>query len=159
MKNLILLFVVTIFTTNLYSQYYATVPNKKWVYDTITNDGYYLDYGYKRVLIDEDANTPGVELMLYTKHHNIGVTLSMGGVILSGVGGYMYSNSTYYTTNSIGMPLKMTHKPKYNTGVTGIIIGGTLSLIGFVYLIEAPVHIKRAAILLNENGVGVKIKL
>lgn len=143
MKNLILLFVITIFTTNLYSQYYATVPNKKWVYDTITNDGYYLDYGYKRVLIDSDINTPGAELMLYTKHHNIGVTLSMGGVILSGVGGYMYLNSTY-------------NKSKYNTG---IIIGGTLSLIGFVYLIEAPVHIKRAAILLNENGVGVKIKL
>ena len=41
----------------------------------------------------------------------------------------------------------------------GVVMGGLLSLTGVIYTLEAPVHIKRAAIILNATGVGIKYKL
>jgi len=38
-------------------------------------------------------------------------------------------------------------------------LGGIVSLIGMVYVLEAPIHIKRASFYLDGNGVGIKVKL
>jgi hypothetical protein len=44
---------------------------------------------------------------------------------------------------------------------SGVVIGagGILSLIGLIYTLEAPIHLKRAALIMDNNGVGVSIDL
>ena len=158
MKNLILLLSLFI-TTNLFGQYYATLPDKRLVYDTTLNQHYYRDYGYKKVLINEETITPGSEFNLFVKHHYRGITLSLLGGVTMGVGGYMYSNSYNYYVQQNGYIIKKTNSFMQNGGVVLITSGTILSIIGMVYILEAPIHIKRASILLNENGVGLKVKL
>jgi hypothetical protein len=91
--------------------------------------------------VDELTNTPGKELNLYVKHHNKGLILTLaGGLIMGGSAGLLSQSDS-------GLP------------TIGIVAGALLSLTGFVFTLEAPVHIKRAAIMLNATGVGIKFKL
>lgn len=140
MKNLMITLVMSLMTTVLFGQY-IEVPDKRLVYDSITEEHYYRDYGYKRIFVEEITNTPGSELNLYAKHHYTGVVLNLSGIVVAG-GGYLLYNEGYD-----------------NFGGLTIVAGGVMSLIGFIYTLEAPIHIKRASVLLNDNGVGIKVKL
>ena len=96
-------------------------------------------YSDKKMIKGEQV-TPGSELRLYTNHHYKGVVLSFIGIPVTGLGGYIL------TKGGDGGPFLIT-------------AGGVLSLIGLVYILEAPIHIKRASLLLDKYGIGVKIKL
>ena len=93
----------------------------------------------------------GSELRLYTNHHYFGMGLSVGGGAVVALGGYITSQNGNITNNI--------NKNNIDTGKALMGLGGIVSLIGMVYVIEAPIHIKRASIYLDGNGVGIKIKL
>jgi hypothetical protein len=158
MKNLIMTLIMSLMVISLFGQY-IEVPDKRLIYDSITQEHYYRDYGYKRIFVETQTNTPGSELNLYVKHHYKGITFSLLGGVTMGIGGYMYSNSQSYYTQQNGNVIKRTNSFMYNGGIVFITTGSILSIIGMVYILEAPIHIKRASILLNENGVGIKVKL
>jgi hypothetical protein len=84
-------------------------------------------------------NSPGNELRLYTKHLYIGTSLSL-------VGGTIGLISTRMQLNG------------YDAS-SGLVIGGIISLIGVGFIIEAPIHIRNAGIILNQNGVGLKVPI
>jgi hypothetical protein len=92
-------------------------------------------------LIDNyDNKKPGDELKLYTKHFYTGTALTLaGGAILS------ISSAVAITNGTDPTP--------------GLVIGSLISIVGAGFIIESPIHIKRAGIILNENGVGIKVKL
>lgn len=81
-------------------------------------------------------NSPGDELKKYSKHFYIGSSLTLVG------SGLIYL--------SLQDPADLS-----GLGYVGVIT----SLIGTVLVIESPIHLKRAGILLNNNGVGLQIKL
>ena len=92
----------------------------------------------------------GSELRLYTNHHYSGIKLFIGGGAIFAFGGFVYSNSVNYPS---------TQTYKQNAGSVLMVAGGIVSIIGMVYVLEAPIHIKRASVYLDGNGVGIKIKL
>lgn len=84
--------------------------------------------------------TPGNELHLFTRHTYIGYSLTM-------LGSVVIATSTYASVSTNKTP------------IGGYVAGGIIALTGSIFLLEAPIHIKKAGLLLNENGVGVKIKI
>jgi hypothetical protein len=123
---------------SLFSQY-SKVPDKGLMYDSLRNESYYRDYGYRDIYIGGMV-TPGTEFNKYVKHHYRGVILSTVGGVVTGIGSIMYVNGD-------------------DGSVFVISAGGILSLIGLIYSLEAPIHIKRASLLMDQNGVGISIKL
>ena len=120
--------------------FWSMIPSYKVKFDS-TNNEYYIDKYYQQKYVDELTNSPGKELNLYVKHHNKGVVLTLaGGAIMAGGAGLLSQSNSVL--------------PKI-----GMVVGGLLSLTGFVYILESPVHIKRAAIMLNATGVGIQFKL
>ena len=101
----------------------------------------------------------GSELRLYTNHHYFGMGLSVGGGAVVALGGYIYSNAVITITSQNGNITNNINKNNIDTGKALMGLGGIVSLIGMVYVIEAPIHIKRASVYLDGNGVGIKIKL
>ena len=97
---------------------------------------YYSD----KKIINSEQLTPGSELRRYVNHHYKGIVLSFIGIPVTGLGSYII------TKGEDGGPFLIT-------------AGSVLSLIGLVYILEAPIHIKRASLLLDKYGVGVKINL
>ena len=69
----------------------------------------------------------------------------------------MYHKGELLINKYVNYPSTQTYKQ--NAGSVLMAAGGIVSLIGMVYVIEAPIHIKRASIYLDGNGVGIKIKL
>jgi len=137
MKQLLILFMVFI-NLSVFSQY-AKVPDKGLVYDSLRNESYYLDYGYKNIYIGGMV-TPGTEINKYVKHHYTGIILSYGGVVITSIGSLSYMDGNEFSGVIIGA-------------------GGIISLIGLIYTLEAPIHLKRASLLMDQNGVGISIKL
>ena len=129
MKKLILLSLLFI-TTNLFSQ-----------------PSYSMSKEQNKHRVDPSA---GSELRLYVKHHYSGIKLFIGGGAIFAFGGFVYNNSVNYPS---------TQTYKQNAGSVLMAAGGIVSLIGMVYVLEAPIHIKRASVYLDGNGVGIKIKL
>lgn len=86
----------------------------------------------------EKEYSAGDELILYTRQMYLGYSLQM-------VGGSVVLISTLVA--------------KEKTPIAGILIGSAISTIGTIVVLTAPNHIKKAGLLLNENGVGVKVKL
>jgi hypothetical protein len=86
--------------------------------------------------------TPGDELQVYSIHHYNGVVATAIGAPIVGFGLYILKD-----------------KQREKEGIFGVMVGGIITAVGMYYLIEAPIHLKRAGILMNENGVGIKIKL
>ena len=84
-------------------------------------------------------NSSGNELRLYTKHFYIGTSLSLVGGTIGLISTRMISDG--YDASS------------------GLVIGGIISLIGVGFIIEAPIHIRNAGIILNQNGVGLKVPI
>lgn len=139
MKHLLILFSLLI-TTSIFSQY-SKVPDKGIMYDSLRNESYYRDYGYKN-MYTSDMVTPGKELNLYVKHHYKGAILSTIGGVVTGIGSIMYVQKEF---------------DGLEYAVIGV--GGIMSLVGLIYTLEAPIHIKRASLLMDQNGVGVIINL
>jgi hypothetical protein len=139
MKHLLILFSLLI-TTSIFSQY-SKVPDKGIMYDSLRNESYYRDYGYRNMDIS-GINTPGKEFNIYVKHHYRGVILSTIGGGALGVSSILYANGDH-------------------DGLGGYVLGAgcILSLIGGIYILEAPIHIKRASLLMDQNGVGIVINL
>jgi hypothetical protein len=113
-------------------------------------------------------NTPGYELNKFTNHHYMGLGATVGGGLLGFAGYYLYSNSTVIYQKIITDPdglwvdvqyTTKVNKPKQITGQIITIVGGIVSLAGIYFTLEAPIHAKRAALIMNQNGVGIKIKL
>ncbi len=139
MKHLLILFSLLI-TSSIFSQF-SKVPDKGVMYDSLRNESYYRDYGYRN-MYTADMVTPGKELNLYVKHHYKGVILSTIGGIVTGAGSIMYVDGSY---------------DGLEYAVIGV--GGIMSLVGLIYTLEAPIHIRRASILMDQNGVGIIINL
>ena len=98
-------------------------------------------------------HTPGQEMRAYAKSHYTGVSLGLAGGSLIALGTIV--NYEYRTNN-----------PNFGPGLFGIPGGYTMmgagiltTLIGTVFLIEAPIHLKRAGVIMDHRGVGVSIKL
>jgi hypothetical protein len=87
------------------------------------------------------TRTIGDELQIFTKHYYAGFGISIlgAGLIYAGV-----------DRNSVKDP---------NKGKPLMIAGGIVSGIGFLISLESNIHIGRAGILLNENGIGIKIPI
>lgn len=120
--------------------FWTMTPSYKIKFDSTINE-YYIDRDYQKIYVDELTKTPGRELTLYVKHHNKGLILTLAGGLIMGGGTRLLSESDSALPKIV------------------MVIGGLLSLTGFVFILEAPVHIKRAAIILNATGVGIKFKL
>lgn len=119
--------------------FWTLTPDDKIVFDS-TNNEYYIAKDYKQIFVDEFTNTPGKEFNLYVEHHTKGIVLTLTGGVIMGAASVFSQNNSSLTT-------------------LGVVMGGLLSLTGVIYTLEAPVHIKRAAIILNATGVGIKYKL
>lgn len=79
--------------------------------------------------------TPGNELIKFTNHYYVGSWLMIGGL---GVGLWNANNSNSKELNYMSLGI---------------------SAVGFILTIESYSHVKKAGIILNENGVGVKIPI
>jgi hypothetical protein len=124
-------------------KFYAEVPSYRIEIDSSSNE-YLINKQYRKIQVMENVKTPGTELGLYYKHHTKGlIMVCSGGLISAASFGIMNNNL----------------KSKNVLPKTGIVMGVALSLAGFGFMLEAPVHIKRASILLNANGVGIKYGL
>lgn len=77
-------------------------------------------------------NSPGDELQVFSKHYYTGIVFSLAGSAL------IISGSS-------------------NSSSEMIVAGGIVSGIGCIITIGSFSHIKKAGILLNENGIGLKI--
>jgi len=95
----------------------------------------------KSVLIKEKKwinNSAGLELQKYTKHHYTGMLTTLGGLAMLGSGGFLYLDG------GGNIFLVMTS------------VGAAAALFGTYLTLEAPIHIKRAGIIFNSNGIGLK---
>lgn len=120
-------------------------------------------------------NTPGYELNKFTNHYYMGLGTTVVGGGLTGLGIYLIGESKnivsqpYYNYTLInGEYVKqiagytnkqVIDKGKESLGAVCTILGGAISLAGIYFTLEAPIHAKRAALIMNQNGVGIKIKL
>ena len=92
--------------------------------------------------LNERERLAGLELKKFANHHYIGNALSFGGGVML-VAGYsmIRPGGSNFTGNYL------------------MACGQLLTLAGFIYKIEAPLHIKKAGIILSGNGVGINVKL
>ena len=81
MKKFLSIIMILIGINSFSQTMYAKVPDKEYVYDTINDDVYYIDRGYKKIFIG-DMTTAGSELNLFVKHHYRGMVLSLSGGLL-----------------------------------------------------------------------------
>lgn len=86
----------------------------------------------------EEYKSPGDELIKFKNHYYTGYGLMFGGFAVA-------STSLFISDN--------------DTKIAMTTIGGAISLIGFIVNLESISHVGKAGLLLNENGIGVKIKL
>jgi hypothetical protein len=100
-------------------------------------------------------NTAENEFVKFSNHSQLGSGLTIGGAFISIMGGTMYANriTTYANGNT------SINTSKETVGLALMVVGGIASLVGTYFIIEAPIHIKRAALIMNANGIGVKIKM
>lgn len=120
--------------------------------------------------LEDETYLAGYELGVYHKQQRIGKICTIAGSLttLIGVGligtaqgqpvyttyydmstGQQYSAISGYKTNTAQMA----------TGTLFSIIGGIGSLVGVCYLLEAPLHIEKASLILKGNGASLKIDL
>lgn len=135
MRKLFLLLITLFITTISFTQ-------EKWYVDTNWRNIYTRKMDVdtnRRNILDTNKkwynNSPGDELRKYSKHFYTGTAFILGG------SGLIYLGSRDSDLKPIS------------------VVGALISIVGTILVVEAPIHLKRAGILLNENGVGVKIKL
>lgn len=143
MKKTILTFAIALITSACYSQ-----EN--------------LDYTY-----NERSRLAGLELQAYTKNHYKGIGLVLGGSAIGMIGlnkinrgrvelAELQARLSYpYGAREQEQDANRKIENGKLLSVTGLLVG----LAGVCYTIEAPIHIKRAALLLSGKGVGVKVRI
>ena len=105
-----------------------------------------------------------LELKKFANHHYLGTALGVGGGVMF-VAGYsmmMRGESIYNNAYYNGQLSRSQMSDANNKIITGtyLMIGGQLlTLAGLVYKIEAPLHIKKAGLILSGNGVSINVKL
>jgi len=100
-------------------------------------------------------NTAQTELIKFSNHSQIGSGLTIGGAFMSILGSTMYaSRITTYANGATSI-----NTSKESGGMAMMVIGGLTSLVGTYFIIEAPTHVRRAALIMNANGIGVKLKM
>lgn len=110
--------------------------------DTIkTKEKLSVDFGFKNNETKKEwlNHTPSQELMLYSKHRYTGIILTSISPIFILVSNRV--NGGFY----INEPLTF----------LGFLVGA----VGLGFNLYAPIHIKRAGILMNQNGIGIKVDL
>ena len=122
---------------------------------------------------EERSKYSGMELQLYTKQFNSGVKMIGVGQALVWSGVYVMMNSSVKTpipsppnpegcVNCVQEPTQYVTEINYGKKTLGGImtaVGGILSVMGTVHIIDAPKHIKNAGLILSGNGVGIVIKM
>ena len=94
-------------------------------------------------LSESDLKTPelrmyysGLEMKTFSRHHYRGMGLMLGGTALS-----------LATVIVLDNPDNVAW------------VGGVVSIIGAVLVLEAPTHIRDAGLILSGNGVGITVKI
>ena len=113
-------------------------------------DPYYKKQNYTvspNLTNEEKMKLAGMEMQKYYKNHNTGMILSLLG-----------SGSSILGMNLIAKSSK--ESPYYRgQGIMFTVVGGISALAGTIMLIEAPLHIKNAGLILSGGGVGLTIKI
>ena len=83
-------------------------------------------------------HTPGYELQLYSRNYYTGLVISTIGslILINGIKTADVSNKSLITN-------------------TGIVFG----LVGTFFMVKSGIHIKRAGIIMDRNGVGLSIPI
>jgi hypothetical protein len=100
-------------------------------------------------------NSAQTELIKFSNHSQFGSGLTIGGALISIMGGTTYANRVITYANGA----TSINTSKESGGLAMMVAGGLISLVGTYFIIEAPIHIRRAALIMNANGVGVKIEM
>jgi hypothetical protein len=112
-------------------------------------DPYYKKPNYivtSNLTDEEKMKLAGIEMQKYYKNHNTGIILSLLG-----------SGSLILGKNLIKKNSK--ESPYYRSqGIMFSVVGGISALAGTIMLIEAPLHIKNAGLILSGGGVGLTVK-
>jgi hypothetical protein len=127
----------------------------------------------KDLTLDEKDRLAGIEMQNYSKEFYSGIKMIGFGQVLVWSGVYMITNSTIKVEapsplipdnciNCVQEPTQYVdgvNTTKKTVGTILSITGGIFSLIGTHHVIEAPIHIKNAGLILSGNGVGIVIKM
>ena len=114
---------------------------------------------------NEREKLAGLELKKFANHHYLGTGLSTGGGVFMLAGYFMISDASNIRINSFQYSGEEGHRMRERADkmeVNGIIFAGVgklLAVAGVVYKIEAPLHIKKAGLILSGNGVGIRFKI
>ena len=106
---------------------------------------------------NEREKLAGLELKKFANHHYLGTALGVGGGVMF-VAGYSIYNNAYYN-GQFSVSQMSDARNKRITGTYLMFGGHLLTLAGLVYKIEAPLHIKKAGLILSGNGVSINVKL
>lgn len=107
----------------------------------------------------------GLELKKFANHHYLGTGLSTGGSVLIVSGFLMQLDANIQHSNSFLHPglegERMRERADKMMKSSGVLmsVGQLLSLAGLVYKIEAPLHVKKAGLILSGDGVGIRVKI
>ncbi len=116
----------------------------------------------------ERERLAGLELKKYANHEYLGNGFSLGAGVLYVVGSKMivrgnylvgYANDNYYYGSENYYSVLKNANNKMSTGKVLCVAGSIFALTGAIYKIEAPIHVKRAGLILSGDGVGVSIKI
>ena len=85
-------------------------------------------------------HSAGYELHLASKHYFMGLGIASSGILIGTLG--------------------ITSAPSSNGNVKGFeIFAGLAALTGCVFITESHLHLNRAGIILDRNGIGLALKL
>ncbi len=105
------------------------------------------------------ANSPGKELRLYSKHHYTGFLLVAVGSALATTGSITHANYLIENPGRTGILSQDASNTIFSPGGMRIATGIGVSILGTILILEAPIHMKRAGIIMDSRGIGIKIKL
>ena len=96
---------------------------------------------------EEKMKLAGMEMQKYYKNYNTGRILSLLG-----------SGSAILGMNILAKSNKESGYYKQDVGKMLTAVGSITALVGTIMLIEAPLHIKNAGLILSGGGVGLTVK-
>jgi hypothetical protein len=118
--------------------------------NSVVYDPYYEKQKYKvspDLTNEEKMKLAGMEMQKYYKNHNTGMILSLLG-----------SGSSILGMNILAKSNKESGYYKQDVGKMLTAVGGITALVGTIMIIEAPLHIKNAGLILSGGGVGLTVK-
>jgi hypothetical protein len=104
-------------------------------------------------------NSPGKELRLYAKHQYTGIALVSIGSIIATTGSITNAKYVLSNPNNTGILSNDSSYNIFSPGGLRLVVGIGTSIVGTILILEAPLHIKRAGIIMDSRGIGLKIKV